>query len=198
VTEQQPYDVLARHDGFELRRYPASVLAEVTVDGDFGDAGNRAFRALFGYITGGNRSRDKVAMTAPVLQAPVPDAPGGARSESVPQTTPVIAPPGARSRHAVAFVLPATMALDTAPEPTDPAVTLRELPAHLAAATRYSGRWSEAAYREHEAALLGAVRAAGLTPLGAPRFARFDPPMKPWFPRHNEVVVEVADPRATP
>ncbi|HYN30923.1 MAG TPA: heme-binding protein [Dermatophilaceae bacterium] len=192
MTEQQPYDVVAEHEGFELRRYPASVVAEVVVDAPFGDAGNRAFRTLLGYLTGRNRSRQGIAMTAPVLQAPATGAP-----QKVAMTAPVLQQPDADGRHVVAFVLPAAMTLDAAPEPTDPGVTLREVPEHLAAASRYSGRWSETAYREHEAALLDAVHAAGLTPVGAPRFARFDPPMKPWFLRRNEVVVEVGGPPAS-
>ena len=33
MTEQQPYRVLARHPGFELRRYPAHLVAEVRTRG---------------------------------------------------------------------------------------------------------------------------------------------------------------------
>ena len=56
VTEQQPYNVLEQHHGFELRRYPQHVVAEVELDGSFQDAGNRAFRSLFRYITGANHT----------------------------------------------------------------------------------------------------------------------------------------------
>ncbi len=69
VTEQQPYEVLERFDGFELRRYPPHLVAEVELDGSFEDAGNRAFRRLFAYITGQNEAQRSVAMTAPVVQA---------------------------------------------------------------------------------------------------------------------------------
>ncbi|MEO7129962.1 MAG: heme-binding protein, partial [Dermatophilaceae bacterium] len=31
MTEQQPYDVIERHDGFEVRRYPEHVVAEVRI-----------------------------------------------------------------------------------------------------------------------------------------------------------------------
>lgn len=41
-------------------------------------------------------------------------------------------------------------------------------------------------------ALQDAVVAAGFTPVGPPRFARFDPPFKPWFLRRNEVVQDVS------
>jgi hypothetical protein len=47
MTERQGYDVLTRFPGFELRRYPAHLVAEVEVDSAFDDAGNRAFGLFF-------------------------------------------------------------------------------------------------------------------------------------------------------
>ncbi|HEX9230079.1 MAG TPA: heme-binding protein, partial [Arthrobacter sp.] len=32
------------------------------------------------------------------------------------------------------------------------------------------------------------------TAVGPPRFARFDPPFKPWFLRRNEVLQDVQEP----
>ncbi len=183
MTEQQPYEVLEQHDGFELRRYPAHLVVEVEVEGSFEDAGNRAFRSLFRYITGNNRSRQSVAMTAPVLQE--------AASEKVAMTAPVTQAETAEGGYVVAFVLPAAMTLDTAPVPADPQVQVREVPERLAAAVRYSGRWTQGSYERHLAELLDAVAAAGLMATGTPRLARFDPPFKPWFLRRNEVVQDV-------
>lgn len=68
ATEQQPYEVIRSEPTFGVRRYPEHVTAEVTIAAPFEEAGNRAFRSLFGYISGANRSRMKVAMTAPVMQ----------------------------------------------------------------------------------------------------------------------------------
>ena len=83
MTEQQPYEVVQSYPTFELRRYPAHLVAEVSVQGPFEDAGNRAFRPLFGYITGQNESARSVAMTAPVVQET-------ATSEKVAMTAPVV------------------------------------------------------------------------------------------------------------
>ena len=93
MTEQQPYEVIERHDAFELRRYPAHVVAEVELDGSFEDAGNRAFRSLFRYITGANRTRSAVAMTAPVVQETA--------SENVAMTAPVVQEQGGDGRYVV-------------------------------------------------------------------------------------------------
>jgi len=176
--------VVGRYDGFELRRYPSHVVAEVTVRLPFEQAGNKAFGSLFGYISGRNRSRTSVAMTAPVVQS------AGA-AQKVAMTAPVIQHGTDDGGYAVAFVLPASMTAETAPEPTDPNVKIRTVPASLAAVTRYSGRWSQDSFEHHCADLLAAVGAEGLTVVGTPRFARFDPPFKPWFLRRNEVIVDV-------
>ncbi|HET7819984.1 MAG TPA: heme-binding protein, partial [Ornithinibacter sp.] len=141
----------------------------------------------FRYITGNNRSRESVAMTAPVVQE-------ATMSEKVAMTAPVVQAEGEHGGFVVAFVLPASMTLETAPEPADPDVQVRAVPERLAAAVRYSGRWSQASYERHRDELLEAVTAAGLTPSGVPRFARFDPPFKPWFLRRNEVVQDVVRP----
>jgi hypothetical protein len=185
MTEQQPYTVVREESSFEVRRYPEHVVAEVTVSADFDDAGNRAFRFLFGYISGANTANRKVAMTAPVVQAPA--------SETIEMTSPVVQSPGQDARsHVVAFVLPATLTEATAPVPTSPEVSLRTVPEALVAASTYSGRWSQSRYDEHCSDLLDAVAEAGLAVVSAPRFARFDPPYKPWFLRRNEVLVDVA------
>lgn len=189
MTEQQPYEVVEQYPGFELRRYPSHVVAEVAAGGSFESAGNRAFRALFEYISGRNASTRSVAMTAPVVQ----EVRG---SEKVAMTAPVVQTETEEGEYLVAFVLPATMTAETAPVPSDPRVRIRAVPGRLAAATRYSGRWSESAYRRRLADLGSAIARADLVPTGEPRFARFDPPFKPWFLRRNEVVQDVDLPAA--
>lgn len=184
MTEEQPYDVIGNHPGFELRRYPDHVVAETRTQGSFEGVGNTAFRHLVGYIGGRNSRSEKVAMTAPVVQ----EADSGAASE----------PASGPGRYVVGFVMPAGFELDGAPEPTDPLVQLRRVPAQTAAVLRFSGRWSRGRYQEHARRLQAAVEAAGLTPAGPMRFARYDPPWTPWFLRRNEVVLPVAAEGPTP
>ncbi|MGO4599988.1 SOUL family heme-binding protein [Terrabacter sp. 2RAF25] len=184
MTEQQPYEVLEQHDGFEVRRYPAHLLAQVEIGGSFDDAGNRAFRALFRYITGNNRSQRVVNMTAPVVQQQ-------ARSEEIAMTAPVVQTEMTQGRYVVAFVMPASMTLVTAPLPVDPDIQVRTVPERIAAARRYSGRWTESSYQRNLDILVAAVVADGYVPVGVPRFARYDPPFKPWPLRRNEVIQDV-------
>lgn len=193
MTEQQPYQIVRSFDDFEVRRYPEHVLAEVLVEGTFEDASNRAFRYLFAYISGENQASHKVAMTAPVVQDAAP--------EKISMTAPVLQQ-GVEvhrdgcgtSKFRVAFVLPEGFTIESAPWPTNPNVHLRTVPESLAAVVRFNGRWSAARYQQHLQSLRIALREAGLASIGAPRFARFDPPFKPWWLRRNEIVLDLLEP----
>jgi len=87
--------------------------------------------------------------------------------------------------------MPSGYSLDSLPVPLDSRVLLREESAKLMAVRSYSGRWSEANYRENESRLLAAVEKAGLTPVAPPAYARYNSPFSLWFLRRNETMVEV-------
>jgi len=147
MTEQQPYEVVDRRVEFELRRYPAHLVAEIEVDGGFEEAANRAFRPLAGYINGANRFRRRIAMTAPVTQ----EAPA---SQKIAMTAPVVQQQGGRrGSYLVGFVMPAGLTAESLPAPTDAQVHTRQIPEQLAAAVRFSGRWTRKAFEERGAAL---------------------------------------------
>lgn len=182
MTEQQPYAIERTVGDVEVRRYPRHVVAQTTVTASFDEAGSAAFRRLVSYIGGQNRSQANIAMTAPVTQQ--------GDSQKVAMTAPVTQS-GSGDHYVVAFVLPADLTIDTAPEPTNPEVELRDISERLAAAVTFSGRGTEQAFDDHREELLTALSQAGLEPVGELRYARFDPPYKPWFLRHNEVVQDV-------
>ena len=180
AAEEAEYSVSTKQDEFEIRLYTPSIVAEVIVNGDFENASSAAFRKLFNYISGDNTRRDKIAMTAPVSQKPEP--------EKIAMTSPV----GQRASGqgwAVSFMMPASYNMETIPEPVDPSVVLREVPAYRAAVVRYSGRWSEKAYRKHLALLLEWIDQNGLVISGEPVWARYNAPFTPWFMRRNEILI---------
>jgi hypothetical protein len=185
MTEEQRYDVVRAEPEFELRHYPAHMVAEVEVDGTFESAGTTAFRPLVGYIGGRNASSTGLAMTAPVIQR---------REEPTPHDVETTTARLGNGRYVVSFVLPDHVTADTAPTPSDANVTVRAVPEEYAAVSPFSGRWTSSSYRTRVVALTDAVAAAGLTATGPARFARFDPPWTPWFRRRNEVVLPVASP----
>lgn len=191
--EEPRYEVVERREGFELRRYAPQLVAETRVTGEFDEVGSRAFRILAGYISGANRPQARIAMTAPVTQAPESKS-----GEEIAMTAPVTqtseTEDGAQA-YTFAFVMPSEYTRDTLPEPTDPRVRIREVPARLVAVRRYSGGWSEARYEREEQALLEAIAGAGLVLRGQPEFARYNSPFSLWFLRRNEVWVEVQSAR---
>ena len=183
AIEEAAYKVLKIADKFEIREYAPHILAETIVDGDLEEAGNKAFRRLFNYISGANRSRSKVAMTAPVSQEKA--------GEKISMTAPVVQQP-ARDKWAVSFTMPASYTLETLPTPDDSTITLRLVPARRMAAVRYSGFWSEKNYLQNRSGLEAWIREQGLTAAGDPVWARYNPPFTLWFLRRNEILIPLA------
>ena len=188
ATEEPKHRVLQKNDGWELRLYEPTVVAETAVEGEFGPGGNEGFRRIAGYIFGGNDGGRKVAMTAPVAQERRPRE--GAK---IAMTAPV-AQERSGEGWTVAFVMPSEYSLEALPKPSDPRVTLRAVPARRVAAVSFSGTWGAERFDAAARDLLAKVAAAGLAPAGPPVYARYDPPWTPWFLRRNEVLVPLADP----
>ena len=182
AIEEATYNVVKKDDKFEIRDYAPHILAETVVEGDLEQAGNKAFNKLFRYISGDNRSRDKVAMTAPVSQEAI--------GEKIKMTAPV-GQQRVQDRWAVSFMMPASYTLETLPEPEDPDVTFRQVPARRMAAVRYSGFWSEKNYLRYKMELESWIHERGLTIVGDPVWARYNPPFTPWFLRRNEILIPV-------
>lgn len=180
--EKVQYDILEKDSAIEVREYKPYLVAETLVESDFKEAGNIAFRRLFNYISGSNQSQQSIAMTAPVNQQ--------SKSEKIAMTAPVTQQ-ASGGKYAVSFVMPAKYTLDTLPVPNDPDVTVKEIPGYKAAVIRYSGTWSPKRYEAKKTQLQAFIREQGLTPVGEPIWARYDPPFQLWFLRRNEVVIPI-------
>lgn len=185
AVEEAAFRVVKKDGDFEVRDYAPQIVAEVLVEGSLEEAGNTAFRPLFRYIDGENRAQTKIAMTAPVAQE--------VAGEKIAMTAPV-SQEKSGDRWVVSFMMPANFTMETIPQPNDPAVVLRELPARRMAAVRYSGFWSEKNYRRHLEELRTWMTSQSLTPAGEPVWARYNAPFVPWFLRRNEILIPVAAP----
>jgi hypothetical protein len=185
AIEEPAYEVIRTIDDVQIRQYAPYVVAEVRIDADAEEAGNLAFPILAGYIFGKNKGEKKLEMTAPVTQVAAP--------QQLEMTAPVTQTPvpGATGSYLIQFVLPKGVTLATAPEPLDPRVKVREIPAIRVAVIRYSGLWSEANYAEHLDMLRSVLKGAGVTTTGEPVFSRYNPPFMPWFLRRNEIWLTV-------
>ncbi len=187
AIEEPEYEVVRQLDDVEVRRYAPYVVAEVVLNATAQEAGNQAFPILAGYIFGKNKGDRKFAMTAPVTQAAEP-----VKMEMIAPVTQaavagVAGAEGTRGGMRVQFVLPKGVTLESAPEPLDPRVQLRLVPAGEKAVLRYSGTWSQSNYEEHLALLKAALDKAGVATQGEPVLARYNAPYTPWFLRRNEI-----------
>jgi hypothetical protein len=170
MVEEPAYELLRTIGHVEIRRYGALAIARV--DESKGDIDG--FSLLFNYISGRNNQSKKVPMTAPVL------------SESIEMTAPVLS-----DATSIAFILPATYTAETAPVPADARVNILTIPARVVAVLRFSGRWSEGAFRKKSKELLDEVAKAGLVKKGSVFSMLYNPPFTPRFMRRNEVGVEI-------
>ncbi len=182
AVEEAKYRLVEKDGDFEIREYAPQIVAETLVEGDLEDAGSRAFRRLFRYITGNNKPGAEIAMTAPVSQEPA--------GQKIAMTAPV-GQQAVGDSWAVSFMMPASYDLASLPEPLDSSVYLREIPARRMAVIRYSGSWSRKSYREHRAQLEEWMGRRQLKPAGTPVWARYDAPFKPWFLRRNEILYPI-------
>jgi hypothetical protein len=184
AVETPAYEVV-RHDGpFELRRYEGYVTASVRVAASgYGRAANAGFNSLADYIFGNNRESDRIEMTAPVTA-------GRTGGRKIAMTAPVTATP-AEDEYVVSFTMPAEYSMEDLPLPNNSAVTLASVGAHVAAAIRFSGYFSDKSASQATAELEEWMRKQGLTPAGEPVAAQYDAPWKPWFARRNEIMIPV-------
>jgi hypothetical protein len=91
----------------------------------------------------------------------------------------------------VSFVMPAGMNAADMPQPTNGELMICEVPAHLAGATTWSGSWKYDEVEKRGEEMIKQLAGLGYRASGEPRWARYDPPWKPWFMRRNEVIVPV-------
>lgn len=168
--ESPDYKVVKNEGAFELRDYPAMIVATASMKRE-GDTQNSAFRGLFRYISGGNEAEQKIAMTTPVFTTPEADG------------------------SAMSFVVPKEVAKAGAPKADNPEIQVVERSAGRFAVYRYSGRWTEANDSAARAKLEGWLKEQGLESKGAIEKASYDPPFTLPFLRRNEVMVRVAPSR---
>lgn len=182
AIEEPAFEVVKRFPQFEVRKYQAYLVAEVIVPGPAEKAGNTAFEYLGGYIFGKNKGSKKIEMTAPVSQTPVPT--------KIAMTAPV-SQSVTEGGYLVQFAMPREFTMDTLPEPTNPKVKLREMPAQTYAVIQYSGSWSQALYEEKLSLLKKSINEAGFKIDGEPIFSRYNAPFSLPFFRRNEIWIAI-------
>ena len=170
MTETIHYDVVKKLDRIEIRQYPAVVFAVVENHDE-----DSSFGLLFQYITGENKTKSRIAMTAPVIT-----------SEKIKMTAPVIT-----RKNYMAFSVPSTYTEETVPIPTNPEVKIEAQPKRYLATLRFSGRTKTTRVQQYTQELLTALNNHEFQIKGEPILMRYNSPFTPGFLRRNEVAVEI-------
>ncbi len=186
-VESPKYQLISKHEGYELRKYPAFIEARVKVTGDYREGLNQGFRRLASYIFGANQPADKIAMTAPVLES---------KGSKIAMTAPV-AESTSDSGRWVSFVMPATYSMDLLPKPNDEGIEFVETKDRYVYVKRFSGYPTEKRVRKMKERLMRALERDGIHPESEPSAAFYNPPWTPPFMMRNEVWVN-QDPSGLP
>jgi effector-binding domain-containing protein len=170
MTQQVPYKILKKIEEIEIRQYPEVIFAVVEDNSD--DSG---FSLLFQYISGENKTRRKIAMTAPVIT-----------SEKIPMTAPVIT-----GKNYMAFALPLSYTKETVPIPSNPVVKIETRQEKTMAVLQFSGRTNETKVQKNIQKLITILKNHSMQIKGEPVLMRYNSPFTPGFLRRNEVGVEI-------
>ena len=182
--EQPAYTLLSREEGYEVREYPAYLMAQVSLSGTWSDALERGFETLGDYIAGNNVSQHAIAMTRPV----------GIEEEPESAVIAVLAPVVTQEKgdaFLVSFMMPASYSAATLPRPNNPAIRIVEVPESVVAVRAFSGTLNAERADLEEKLLRELLARDKRVTVSAARVAQYHPPWTPPFMRHNEVMIPI-------
>jgi hypothetical protein len=181
ATPGPDYRVLASDGDFEVRAYPAIIVAETVVRGPRKAALNQGFGILADYIFAKSRDGEALPMTVPVLQD------GGDPMGSDPPVFDDMVEGGWRMR----FVMPEGRTHENLPPPPQ-AIELVEIPARRVGAVRFAGTADDHRLAEHEDGLRGWLARREERTEAEAEYAFYNSPMIPPPLRRNEVLIPLA------
>ncbi len=166
-VERQKYRLVKTINDVEFRFYPKVIMASVA-SGEATYMGNSSnhFRTLAGYIFGGNKKDEKIAMTAPVHMAQ-----NDKGSE-------------------MSFVMPGVYDMDKLPQPKDSLVKLHYSVEGYYAALKFGGYANENRVTHKIEELKNALAEMGYTTIGSYTYLGYN---APWdvINRENEIIVQI-------
>lgn len=164
-SETQAYKVIKTENEFEIRYYPAATMAMITSSAKtYRELGSSGFKKLAGYIFGGNKANEKIAMTSPV-HMDIGD-----------------------SVSSMSFVMPSNYTKSSLPLPNDPTVSIETISEEHVAAITFGGFASSDNIKKYTTLLENALKKHHLSYYGNFRFLGYNPPYQ-LFGRRNEIIV---------
>ena len=164
--ETPTYKVIKTYDSFEIRQYDSMILAQTVIqESSYKKSGSMGFRKIAGYIFGGNKQKQQIAMTAPVIM------------EFGDNTK-------------MSFVMPRQYKIEDLPQPNSTEIKLiKEAPKKFAA-LRFSGFASDEKINRKKELLIEALKKEQLKVIGEFSYLGYNAPWE-LFGRRNEIAVEV-------
>jgi hypothetical protein len=164
--ESYSYTVNKKYDTFEIRSYEASLFTSVQLSGNkYKDASSKGFSILAGYIFGGNKENEKIAMTSPVSMS-------------------------LEDSMTMMFMVPKKFKKETLPQPNQSQIKFREEPAKTVAAISFGGWANDEKIEKYKQKLISALDGEGITYTNRFAFLGYNPPFE-FFNRKNEIIVEL-------
>lgn len=194
LVETPKCEVLQSTNDYEIRKYPPSVIAEVTYDpSQMNGDKDGGFSILANYIGAfskpQNTKAEKVAMTAPVVTQAKSSAPG----EKIAMTAPVVTKGGEGNMVGMQFILPDKFKrAEDVPKPLDERVVIKEEGEKKYGVVKFSGVASDEVVKDKVEVLRNALEKDGHNVIGEYLLARYNPPLLTLpFLRTNEVFIPV-------
>ncbi len=182
-VEQAEYTVVRKNKNYEVRTYPRHIVAQATLSGDYTGAMNSGFSIVAGYIFGGNTKKEKIAMTAPVVEK-------AGISEKIAMTAPVVVA-GDEGSRTISFGIPKGYTLETLPVPNDKRVQIVEIPEKNFAVARFYGYRNSSMIEKATKELKEKLVEDKIEIVGSPSYAGYNAPGTPPWMTRNEVLIEI-------
>jgi hypothetical protein len=164
--EKYKYQVVKKVDGVEIRRYESALFSSVVLNtSSYDQASSSGFRALAGYIFGGNSSGEKIAMTSPVAME---------LGDSL----------------KMSFMVPSSKTARELPKPNNQQIFFEKKEEKLMAAIQFGGWASDARIEAYKKELASVLIKNGIPFKGNFSYLGYNPPYT-LINRKNEIVVEV-------
>ena len=165
--EKQPYSVVEKRSGFEIRHYPSVKVARVnSTVSNYKAISSNGFRKLAGYIFGGNEKNQKIAMTSPV-EMDIND-----------------------SASSMQFVMPRIYATKELPVPLNKEVRIEDSEEEYVAAIEFGGFVNDKKLNIKKQELAALLQKENLKPSGSFRYLGYNPPYQ-LIGRKNEIIVRI-------
>jgi hypothetical protein len=166
-TENQKYRLILKEAQFEIRFYPAAILAKIYSTGtNYKSVASSGFRKLAGYIFGGNDQGKSISMTAPVRMEL------GSTGSSM------------------SFVMPEKYKESDLPKPKDSSVHIVKSSPQYVAVIAFGGYADDEKIKEKRDILLQLIQKKGIKVAGEYAFLGYNAPFQFWS-RKNEVLIPI-------